>query len=365
MSSVDVRRIVEAIHEAFPAHWAEPWDKVGLLCGDPSAQVTGVFVSLDPTAETIARALAAGANVVATHHPAFLESQAPIAGRGSRGIAWEAARHGVSLIAAHTNLDRAPSGATALGEALGLPLGEPLERSMQSLTHIAVFVPSDSADSVRVAMTLAGAGRIGEYQGCSFTAEGTGRFVPLAGASPCIGTIATPSQVSEERIEAVCDPTQSDSVVARIVDAHPYEEPLIVVTPVKIARGSARLGRICDVAPCDLRDIVEQVAFRLDCAPRVWGAAGSKISRVATASGSAGGLLPDAIAASADVLIAGEVRYHDALEAVAQRVCVIEVGHDVSEWPLVPVLADAIRKAPGLDSASVTVDSPTRRWWLP
>ncbi|MCL5886940.1 MAG: Nif3-like dinuclear metal center hexameric protein [Actinobacteria bacterium] len=365
MSPVEVRRIVEAIHESFPSHWAEPWDKFGLICGDPCATVTGVFVTLDPTAEAIAATLAAGANVVATHHPAFLEPQTPIAAPGSRGIAWEAARHGVSLIAAHTNLDRAPAGAGALGATLGLPSGEPLERSMQSLAHISVFVPSEAADTVRAAMTEAGAGRIGEYEGCSFTAEGTGRFLPLAGASPCIGTIAKPSRVPEERIEAVCDPTRADWVVARIVEAHPYEEPLVVVTPVKIARGSARLGRICTVEPVKLEDLAADVASRMDCTPRVWGKKGSRVTRVATASGSAGALLPDAIAVAADVLIAGEVRYHDALEAVAQGVCVIEVGHDVSEWPLVPVLAGAIRNTPGLDSKSVTVDSPTRRWWLP
>lgn len=365
MGSVEVLRIVETIHECFPPHWAEPWDKVGLICGDPRATVTGVFVTLDPTAEAIAAALAVGANVIATHHPAFLEPQTPLAGPGSRGIAWKATRHGVSLIAAHTNLDRAPAGAAALGEALRLPTGEPLERSMQSLAHISVFVPSEAADTVRAAMTEAGAGRIGEYEGCSFTAQGTGRFVPLVGASPHIGTIADPTQVPEERIETVCDPARSDHVVARIVEAHPYEEPLVIVAPVKIARGSARLGRICTVEPVKLQDLASDVASRMDCVPRVWGEAGAKISRVATASGSAGGLLPDVIAAAADVLIAGEVRYHDALEAVAQGVCVIEVGHDVSEWPLVSVLADAIRETPNLDCTSVTVDSPTRRWWLP
>lgn len=365
MGPVEVCRVVETIHDNFPPHWAEPWDKVGLICGDPAATVTGVFVTLDPTADAIAAAATAGANVVASHHPAFLEPQAPIAGAGSRGIAWEAARHGVSLIAAHTNLDRAPSGAAALGETLGLPTGKPLERSMESLAHISVFVPGEAADAVRQAMTDAGAGRIGEYQGCSFTAEGTGRFVPLAGASPHIGTVTKPTQVPEERIEAVCDPAHSDHVVARIVEAHPYEEPLVIVTQVKIARGNARLGRICTVEPVTLEDLATQVASRMDCTPRVWGKKGSQVTKVATASGSAGSLLADVIAASADVFIAGEVRYHDALEAVAQGVCVIEVGHDVSEWPLVPILAGAIRNTPGLDSRSVTVDSPTRRWWLP
>jgi putative NIF3 family GTP cyclohydrolase 1 type 2 len=70
-----------------------------------------------------------------------------------------------------------------------------------------------------------------------------------------------------------------------------------------------------------------------------------------------------AIEAEADVLCAGEVRYHDALDAVARGLAIVEVGHDVSEWPLVSVLADAVKAAKGLAEEMVRVDRPAAAWW--
>jgi len=85
------------------------------------------------------------------------------------------------------------------------------------------------------------------------------------------------------------------------------------------------------------------------------------VARIAVANGSAGSLIADALA-SADALVAGEVRYHDALAAVAAGLGIVEAGHDVTEWPIVTVLADAVRRASS-DSVPVTVEPPTAGWW--
>lgn len=94
---------------------------------------------------------------------------------------------------------------------------------------IVVFVPDNHGDAVRRAMGEAGAGRIGNYVYCSFTMVGTGRFLPLDGAKPAIGTIGQPEQVSEERIETVCAEDRLHDVLNAIRAVHPYEEPAIDV----------------------------------------------------------------------------------------------------------------------------------------
>ena len=111
-----------------PFAWAASWDRVGLLVGDPDAAVTRVLVSLDATHAALDRAERAGANVLVTHHPAFLEPlDVVVAAPGAAGIAFEAARRGIALIACHTNLDRSPQGADALPTVLGLAMRGPLE----------------------------------------------------------------------------------------------------------------------------------------------------------------------------------------------------------------------------------------------
>lgn len=104
---------------------------------------------------------------------------------------------------------------------------------MHSLYHLIVYVPLTHADAVRRAMAAAGAGRIGNYDSCSFSCSGTGRFRPLPGAHPAIGTIGEVAEVGEERIEVVVRAEDLTGVLQAIVKAHPYEEPAIHVLPME------------------------------------------------------------------------------------------------------------------------------------
>ena len=97
---------------------------------------------------------------------------------------------------------------------------------MQRSSHvkIVVFAPEDAADAVRKAMGDAGAGTIGNYTHCSFSAKGVGRFTPLPGADPAIGEVGKPEQVVEERIEVICERAKARGVVDAMKAVHPYEE---------------------------------------------------------------------------------------------------------------------------------------------
>lgn len=365
--SITVRAVVDAIEGSFPSAWAEGWDRVGLLAGDPDAAVTGVLVSLDPTLEAIDRARSGGCNVLATHHPAYLDPvPAPRAGAGPAGVLHAAGAAGIALIAAHTNLDRAPQGAASLPLALGYPAGEPLESSLQPVDLVVTYVVPASVDSVRIAAHAAGAGRIGQYSGCSFSSEGLGRFRPLENTTPEVGTPGEDVLTPEQRLELIAPSGAGAAVAEAIASTHPYEEPLILVLPGHIARGAARLGRKVELEePSSLMQVAARVVEQLGCTPRVWGDPETPVQRLGFATGSGGSLIGEALSSGLDALIAGEVRYHDALNATAAGLAIIEAGHDVTEWPLVEVLADAIRSLPGLPAHLVHVDAPARGWWTP
>lgn len=96
---------------------------------------------------------------------------------------------------------------------------------------IVVFVPETHADAVRQAMGEAGAGLIGDYEYCSFSVKGIGRFIPLKTAHPAIGTIGKLEEVIEERIETVCYKKDLTKIIKAIKKAHPYEEVAIDVYP--------------------------------------------------------------------------------------------------------------------------------------
>jgi hypothetical protein len=90
---------------------------------------------------------------------------------------------------------------------------------------LVVFVPAESLDAVRDALFEAGAGRIGDYERCSWYTEGTGTFRPLPGASPTVGEVGEEEHVPELRLETVFPAERRDQVIAALRAAHPYEEP--------------------------------------------------------------------------------------------------------------------------------------------
>ncbi len=89
---------------------------------------------------------------------------------------------------------------------------------------LVTFVPETHADIVRNAIGEAGGGILGNYDFCSFSIKGIGRFRPLEGASPTIGEVGTLEQVNEERIEVTISEEKLDAIIAAIKSVHPYEE---------------------------------------------------------------------------------------------------------------------------------------------
>src|SRR5262245_51198513 len=90
---------------------------------------------------------------------------------------------------------------------------------------LVVFVPSESLDAVRDALFAAGAGRIGDYEGCSWYTAEIRRFFGGEGGEPTIGERGREERVPELRLETVYPADREDEVVQALRAAHPYEEP--------------------------------------------------------------------------------------------------------------------------------------------
>lgn len=100
---------------------------------------------------------------------------------------------------------------------------------MESLVKIVVYVPVSHADAIRKTLAKAGAGHIGNYDYCSFSVKGIGRFRGLEGTNPFIGTQGKIEAVEEERIETVCYKKDIKKILTAVKKVHPYEEPAIDV----------------------------------------------------------------------------------------------------------------------------------------
>jgi hypothetical protein len=96
---------------------------------------------------------------------------------------------------------------------------------------LVVFVPREALDPVREAVFAAGAGRIGDYERCSWYTEGTGTFFAAQDAHPSVGEKGREERVPELRLETVFPEDREREVIAALRLAHPYEEPAFDVYP--------------------------------------------------------------------------------------------------------------------------------------
>ena len=96
---------------------------------------------------------------------------------------------------------------------------------------LVVFVPREALDDVREALFAAGAGRIGDYERCSWYTAGTGTFLGGQATRPDVGEAGREERVAELRLETVYPVEREAEVVAALRLAHPYEEPAFDLYP--------------------------------------------------------------------------------------------------------------------------------------
>nr|WP_269327339.1 Nif3-like dinuclear metal center hexameric protein [Kineosporia mesophila] len=337
----DVIAVMERMYD--PA-WARDWDAVGLVCGDPGAQVRRILLAIDPAPAVIEEALAWRADLLITHHPLLLRGVhgVPVTTPKGRTI-HQLIRGGCALYTAHTNADAAAPGVSdALARVLGLTDLVPLSADpADPVDKLVTFVPETAVEKVLDALSAAGAGEIGEYGRCAWTAVGTGTFVPGSGAGPAVGSPGERQTVEERRIEMVLPRRRRHEALAALRTAHPYEEPAVDLYELAAwsrPRGIGRVGTL--EQPTSLREFAMLVAEALPSTSqgvRVAGDPTAEVRRVAVCGGAGDSLFDAVRAADADVYVTADLRHHPASEARDTAgdgpPYLVDVAHWASEWP--------------------------------
>ena len=342
-----LRDAVAVLDGLYDPRWADDWDAVGTVVGDPDADVSRILFAVDPVQAVVAEAVEWNADLLVTHHPLYLSGVTSVAASSPKGrVVHDLISNGIALHTCHTNADSPPLGVSeSMALALGLTGIRPLDADADATDTWVVFVPHDDVGKVAAAMHEAGAGTIGAYDRAMFQSPGTGSFRPLEGATPAIGQVGEVESVDETRVEMVAAPAVRESVRRAMLDAHPYEEVAYSVTasaPRPSDRGSGRIGQL--PAPMSLRDFAAHVTEGLPAhssATRVAGDLDRMVRTVALCGGSGDFLLARADASGADVYVTSDLRHHPVSEhrERADACAVIDVPHWAAEWTWLPVAA--------------------------
>jgi len=344
-----VADIVGITNKIAPSQFAEAWDNVGLQLGDPVAPVARIMVALDPGSPAVEAAIEARCNLLVTHHPFIFTPLKKISTADETGrLAIRALKHDLAIISLHTNYDIAQGGVNdLLAERLGIQGTLPLRvTGAEEYLKLVVFVPQGFEVPLLKALAPFSA-TMGNYRNCSFQGAGFGRFTPEPGAQPFAGQVGREQEQPESRLELLLPKGRLSAALAALKGAHPYEEPAFDVYQLLNqgpARGLGRIGVLAEATSAGA--FAQQVKAALAASGvRLVGEPGRQVRKVALCGGSGASLLHEAARKGADLLVTGDVKYHEAREAEALGLALLDAGHFATEWPMVAGLADALRRA--------------------
>jgi dinuclear metal center YbgI/SA1388 family protein len=340
---LQVKEILQQLEQLAPISLAEDWDNVGLLVGDPGAEVTGILISLDVDGAVMEEALEKNCNLILSHHPIIykpfhqLHYDQPLGKLLAKAI-----QHNLNLIAMHTNYDHASLGVSyQLARKLGLEEIQVLAPKTEKLFKLVIYVPKDYEESLRKALGDAGAGHIGNYSHCTFRSEGTGTFLPGADTNPFVGIRGKLEEVRECRIETIVPQTILSRVLQAMLIAHPYEEVAYDLIPLANQTYSTGLGRVGILPqPKNLTDFALEVKAKLGLqALKLAGRSSQVITRVAVCGGAGKTLISQALDVGVDVMVTGELGHHEAQLGLRHGMALIDAGHFATEQVALPYLA--------------------------
>lgn len=347
-------RLTQSLEQMVPSCFAEPYDNVGLLCGDPGQQISRILLAVDVTPAVLAEAKRRRTQLILSHHPPIHQKFSRLINSDDpNGLLYRAIRARLALYAMHTNLDSIEGGInSALVELLGITTNvRPLRLARTGANYkLIVFVPVDSADRLSDALFAAGAGRIGHqhrYSECSFCSGGVGTFHGDELSCPAVGRPGRREYVQELRLETIVPAGDLPNVLTAMRTAHPYEEPAYDLIPLEPLDDRVGLGRVGKLArPVTAATLLKRIKKSLGIKTlQVVGSAQRKIGVAAVASGSLGDMLGDVFKSDAQFLLTGEMNHHRALEAAQRNLTVAVVGHWTSERPGMVRLAKQLTAA--------------------
>ncbi|HBF88862.1 MAG TPA: Nif3-like dinuclear metal center hexameric protein [Bacteroidales bacterium] len=342
-----IKEIVSYIEEIAPISYQESYDNSGLQIGKMDTEVDSALLTVDITEEVIDEAILKNIKLIISHHPLIFGGVKRINGANFvERIIIKAIKNDIGIYSAHTNIDNVENGINAkICEKLELQNCKILVPRDNELLKLVTFVPISHLEMVKEAIFNTGAGHIGKYDCCSFSAEGTGTFRAQNDANPFVGKIGEIHHEKESKLETIIPRFLKNKVINALLKVHPYEEVAYDIFPLENKLSDVGAGMIGE-----LKEPIEEIkffnhlkkTFNLSII-RHTELSGKKIKKIAVCGGSGSSFLKNAIAAKADIFITGDFKYHQFFDAEG-KIIIADVGHYESEQFSVELFNDILKK---------------------
>ncbi|WP_438711457.1 Nif3-like dinuclear metal center hexameric protein [Aquimarina muelleri] len=331
---MQIKEVIEHLEDLAPTAYAEDFDNIGLLVGEPKTIVTGILVTLDTLEETIDEAIQNSCNLIISFHPIIFKGIKKFNGTNYvERVVIKAIKNDISIFAIHTALDNTLHGVNnMICEQLGLINRKILIPQSGNIKKLVTFTPINQTEELLNKLFEAGAGTIGNYTNCSFLSNGIGSFKPTEIANPVIGEIGKLHKEKETQIQITYPRHCENKILKALFENHSYEEVAYEITTLENKNQNIGIGMIGE-----LPESIEEIHF-LKHIKKVFNSGcvrhssllNKPIKKVAVLGGSGSFAITNAIHAEADIFITADLKYHQFYEA-ERKLILADIGHYESE----------------------------------
>jgi len=329
-----LNQIIPILEQMSPIAYAEDFDNVGLLVGNPNQKITKILVCHDALESVIDEAISKKCELVVCFHPILFSGLKKITGKNyvERAII-KAIRNDIAIYAVHTALDNHKNGVNKIiCDTIGVKKTRILVEKENFIYKLITYVPLAGVEKVCQALFLSGAGAIGNYENCSFVSHGKGSYKGNQDSNPVIGQKHQYIETEETKIEVTFEKHLQDKIITALFENHPYEEVAYQICKTENKHQNIGLGMIGELDhEQEEQDFLLFVKQKMKAGViRHSDFLGRKIKKVAVLGGSGAFSIKTAIAKQADILLTADLKYHDFFQA-ENKIILADIGHFESE----------------------------------
>ena len=326
--------ILSVLEEMAPLGYAEDFDNVGLLVGNPNQEISGVLVCHDALESVIDEAISKKCNLVVCFHPILFSGIKKITGKNYvERVILKAIKNDIAIYAVHTALDNHQKGVNKIFcDALGLKHSKVLIPKENYIQKLVTYTIPENVEKLRNALFDAGAGTIGNYKDCSFNSKGIGTYMGNENSNPEIGERFEFVENEEIKIEMTFEKHLQGKILKALFKNHIYEEVAYEIYQLENKHQNIGLGRVGELEnPISETEFLQLVKEKLQCdGIRHSAFTGKLIKKVAVLGGSGSFAIKNAISSGADAYLTADLKYHQFYEAENQLL-LADIGHFESE----------------------------------
>ena len=363
-----IKDVVMSLEVLAPLSLQENYDNAGLITGDENAECKSILVALDVIPAVVDEAIKKGCNLIIAHHPIVFSGLKKITGKNYvQKTVIKAIKNDIAIYAIHTNLDNIINGVNGrIAELLGLKNIFVLASKENQLKKLFTFIPTTHADKVRQAIFDGGGGHIGNYEECSFNAEGFGTFKGGLNTDPYVGKPGKLHIENEIKVEVIFPAWLESRILKSLLATHPYEEVAYDIIKLENRFSSIGSGIIGDLQdPQDEKTFLKclKEKFNLSVIKHT-GLLNKPISKVAVCGGAGSFLISNALSAGADCFITSDIKYHEFFDA-NDKILIADIGHYESEQFTINLLQEFLElKFPTFAVLKTEVNTNPVRYFL-